>query len=208
MPITIQYLFNAKRRYKRAITMSYDVFAITLSLYLAISLRLGTPTFPVGADEVASLLVTLFITVVCFIKLGMYRAVLRYMMLPAIGNIFLGVMLSTITLALSSFFFHSFIPRSVPFIYAGLAILSLGGPRIFVRSMYYHLFRKQKPNVFIYGAGATGRELSYALIQGNEYNPVAILDDDPNKKGQILFGIRVYHPDDFEELQLLYQPVK
>ncbi|WP_117236269.1 polysaccharide biosynthesis protein [Vibrio maerlii] len=201
-------LLNANRKNKRLISIGYDIIAVLFSLYLAIALRLGTASFHVGLDEVFSLLVTLFVTIYSFIKLGMYRAVLRYMMLPAVGHIFLGVFLSALTLALSGFFFHSFIPRSVPFIYAGLAILTLGGPRILVRSIYYHYYKRQKPNVLIYGAGATGRDLAYALIQGDEYHPVAMLDDDRSKSGQVMFGIRVYHPSEFSHLQSLYQPVK
>ncbi|MGY3568464.1 polysaccharide biosynthesis protein [Vibrio paucivorans] len=204
----IQKLLNAKRKNKRIISILYDIIAVIVSLYLAVAFRLGTYSFSVGADELASLVSTLFITIYCFAKLGMYRAVLRYMMLPAIGHIFLAVFISAVTLAVSGFFFKSFIPRSVPFIYAGLAILSLGGPRILIRTIYYHYYKRQKPNVFIYGAGATGRDLAYALIQGDEYHPVALLDDDRSKAGQIMFGIKVYHPNEFEKLQSLYQPVK
>lgn len=204
----IKLLLNTSRKNKRLISIGYDVIAVILSLYLAIAFRLGSAAFTVGLDELASLVATLFVTIYSFIRLGMYRAVLRYMMLPAVGHIFLGVFLSALTLALSGFFFHSFIPRSVPFIYAGLAILTLGGPRILVRTIYYQYYKRQKPNVFIYGAGATGRDLAYALIQGDEYHPVALLDDNPNKAGQIMFGIRVYHSDEFEHLQSLYQPVK
>jgi len=148
------------------------------------------------------------VTIFTFAKLGMYRAVLRYMMFPAVGNIFLAVFISSLTLVMSGFFFHTFIPRSVPFIYAGLAILTLGGPRIMIRSVYDHMIKRKKPNVFIYGAGATGRELAYALIHGDEYNPVILLDDDPSKRGNILFGLKVHHPSEFEHLQSLYQPVK
>lgn len=204
----IQLLLNASRRNKRLISITYDILAVIFSLYLAIALRLDSVTFTVGLDEVLSLLVTVAVTIFSFIKLGMYRAVLRYMMLPAVGHIFFGVFISALTLALSSFFFQSFIPRSVPFIYAGLAILSLGGPRIFIRTVYYHYYKRQKPNVFIYGAGSTGRDLAYALIQGDEYHPVAMLDDDATKSGQIMFGVRVFHPNEFEQLQSLYQPVK
>lgn len=204
----VKLLLNASRKNKRLISIGYDTLAVITSLYLAIAFRLGSATFAVGLDELGSLIATLFVTIYSFVRLGMYRAVLRYMMLPAVGHIFLGVFFSALTLALSGFFFHSFIPRSVPFIYAGLAILALGGPRIFVRTVYYHYYKRQKPNVFIYGAGATGRDLAYALIQGDEYHPVALLDDDTTKTGQIMFGIRVYHPDEFQNLQSLYQPIK
>ncbi|WP_340480992.1 nucleoside-diphosphate sugar epimerase/dehydratase [Vibrio anguillarum] len=204
----IEFLLNAQRQNKRLITICYDILAIICSLYLAIALRLDTFSFYMGAKELACLATTLGVTIFCFVRLGMYRAVLRYMLMPAIGYIFLSVFLSALTLALSGFFFQAFIPRSVPFIYAGLAILSLGGPRILIRTIYYHYYKRQKPNVFIYGAGSTGRDLAYALIQGDEYHPVILLDDDPIKAGQIMFGIRVHHSDQFERLQSLYQPVK
>ena len=204
----IQFILNAKRQNKRLISIFYDFFAVIFSLYLAVALRLDTLVFKVGITELVCLFSTLGVTIICFIKLGMYRAVLRYMMLPAIGSIFLAVLLSALALALSGFFFQAFIPRSVPFIYAGLAILTLGGPRILIRTIYYHYYKRQKPNVFIYGAGATGRDLAYALIQGDEYNPVVLLDDDSAKTGQIMFGIRVHHSSEFEKLQSLYQPVK
>ncbi|PTP53377.1 nucleoside-diphosphate sugar epimerase/dehydratase [Vibrio splendidus] len=204
----IRAILNTKRKNKRLISIGYDIFAIALSIYLAIALRLGTYTFELGLDEWVTLLLTISVTIYSFTKLGMYRAVLRYMMFPAVGNIFLAVFISSLTLIMSGFFFHTFIPRSVPFIYAGLAILTLGGPRIIIRSVYDQMIKRKKPNVFIYGAGATGRELAYALIHGDEYNPVILLDDDPSKKGNILFGLKVHHPSEFEHLQSLYQPIK
>ncbi|MDW6018294.1 nucleoside-diphosphate sugar epimerase/dehydratase [Vibrio plantisponsor] len=204
----IRILLNAQRHNKRIITLIYDILAIFASLLAAHALRLDTLTFDIGSREILSMITTAVVTIVCFVKLGMYRAVLRYMMLPAIGYIFLSVLISAITLALSGFFFQAFIPRSVPFIYAGLATLTLGGPRLFIRTIYYHYYKRQKPNVLIYGAGSTGRDLAYSLIQGGEYHPVAILDDDPNKVGQIMFGIRVHHSSEFEKVQSLYQPIK
>ncbi len=204
----IKMLLNTPRYKKRIITATYDVIATSLSLYAAAVLRLDSFTFKFSLSEAMTMLVTIAVTLVCFIKLGMYRAVLRYMMLPAIGNIFLAVIFSSLALSISGFFFQAFIPRSVPFIYAGLAILTLGGPRILIRTIYYHYYKRQKPNVLIYGAGSTGRDLTYALTQGGEYHPVAILDDDPSKVGQILYGIRVHHSSEFEKVQSLYQPVK
>ncbi|WP_437615192.1 polysaccharide biosynthesis protein [Erwinia sp. V71] len=204
----ILFFLTTERRNKRILTILYDVVALVTSLYLAVAVRLGTWHFPVGVAEISSVLVTLSITIAVFIRCGMYRAVLRYMMLPAIGNVFLSVFLSAISLAISSFFFQSFVPRSVPFIYAGIATLALGSPRVLLRTFYYHYYKRQKPNIFIYGAGATGRELVHALIQGDEYHPVVILDDDEEKIGQIICGIRVHNSDEFEKLRPLYSPVK
>ncbi|WP_028024872.1 polysaccharide biosynthesis protein [Enterovibrio calviensis] len=204
----IQLLLSAHRNNKRIISVIYDILAVALSLYFAMALRLDTLIFPIDSAEILCLFVTCAVTVFSFVKLGMYRAILRYMMMPAVGNIFIAVIISAVTLAISGFFFQAFMPRSVPFIYAGLAILTLGAPRIFIRTVYYHYYRRKKPNVFIYGAGSTGRDLAYALIQGGEYHPVAFLDDDPKKVGQILTGVRIHSASEFGNLLSLYQPVK
>ncbi|MCD9557551.1 polysaccharide biosynthesis protein [Photobacterium carnosum] len=201
-------LLGAKRKNKRIITISYDVIAIIASLYLATAIRLNEWSYPINLSLVLTTVVTTAITIFCFTRLGMYRAVLRFMMLPALGYIFIAVFISSLTLAFCGFFFQAFIPRSVPLIYVGLAIITLGGPRIMIRTIYYHYYRRKKPNVFVYGAGSTGRELSYALISGSEYHPVIIIDDDYSKVGQIIFGLRVHHSSEFTELQNLYKPVK
>lgn len=204
----IQALLTAKRKNKRILTICYDIIAILTSVYLSMAIRLNEWLFPVEWHQLVTALVTTLVTIFCFARLGMYRAVMRFMMLPALGYIFLAVFLSSITLALSGFFFEAFVPRSVPLIYAGLGIITLAGPRIFIRTIYYHYYRRKKANVFIYGAGSTGRELAYALINGEEYHPVVILDDDQNKVGQIIFGLKVHHPSEFHELESLYKPVK
>ncbi|MFH0255795.1 polysaccharide biosynthesis protein [Vibrio rumoiensis] len=205
---TLKNLLNIRRREKRIITALYDIAAITISLYAAVAVRLGHTHFQINTPEILSWLVTVGITIIAFIKLGMYRAVIRYMMVAALGHIFLAVGFSTIALSISSFYFHSFVPRSVPLIFAGFAILTLGGPRILIRNYYHQYYRRNKPNVFIYGAGATGRELAFALTSGEEYNPAILFDDDPKKIGQVIYGLRVHPSSDFERLKSLYQPVK
>ena len=114
----IYTLLNAKRPTKRLISVLYDICAITISLYLSIALRLGTITFSSGVDELVTLVCTVVVTILSFMKLGMYRAVLRYMMLPAVGNIFLGVFVSTLTLVLCGFFFQTFMASFTLMVFA------------------------------------------------------------------------------------------
>ncbi|MGR5142816.1 polysaccharide biosynthesis protein [Photobacterium sp. DNB23_23_1] len=201
-------LFSAKRITKRVVTVCYDLIAITAALYLAIALRTGKVMIPFGPEEFISFASTILVTLLVFAKLGLYRAVLRYMIVPALGHIALAVILSAFALAISSFYTHSYIHRSVPAIYAGLAILFLGAPRVMIRMYFDRYYRKGKPHVLIYGAGSTGRELAYALRQGSEYHPVAMLDDNNLKCGNIIYGLKVYHSSEFEKLNSLYRPVK
>ncbi len=204
----IQLLLNTNRYKKRIITISYDIFAILISFYIAISLCLNALKFEASSQEIIILLVTEVITITCFIRLGMYRAVLRYITLPAVGYIFLAIIISSSTLGISNLLFATHLPYNISLIYMGLITLSLGGPRILIRTLYYQYFKRRKPNVFVYGAGATGRDLVSALIQGSEYHPVVILEDDQAKVGQILLGIRVHHSSEFQSLQMLYKPEK
>ncbi|MGF1864669.1 polysaccharide biosynthesis protein [Enterovibrio norvegicus] len=204
----IRLLLSAPRQKKRIVSVIYDALAIWLSLHVAFALRLDTLHLSFDIYQYTAFATTMLITLAVFIKLGMYRAVLRYIMVPAFANIFLGVLISSATLALSGFIYQAFIPRSIPGIYAGLAILTLGGPRVLIRAVYYHHWKRKKPNVLIYGAGSTGRDLAFALQQGNEYHPVAFIDDDPAKKGNIMLGLKVHKYSQFDNLVSLYQPIK
>ncbi|HIP76060.1 MAG TPA: polysaccharide biosynthesis protein [Psychromonas hadalis] len=204
----LRHLLATNRKNKRVITVIYDVFAVSLSLYLAISLRMNNWQLNLHVQDTINLVLTIAVTIYIFTQLGMYRAVMRYMTLPALGHIFIAVILSALTLTLSSFFFQTFIPKSMALIYVGFATLLLGGPRVLMRTFYYHYYKKNKPNVFIYGAGATGRSLANILTVGNQYNPVVLLDDNPEKIGQITAGLRVHPSSEFAKLKSLYQPVK
>lgn len=86
-------------------------------------------------------------------------------------------------------------PRSVPLIAAVLAFLLLGGVRLGVR-----LFWESKRGrgirgrrVLVVGAGEAGSMLAREMLRHPEAGlyPVGFLDDDPNKRGQTIAGIRV-----------------
>ena len=204
----IESLFSLERKYKRTLTIAYDCVAILFSLYLASALLLNQPLSYLSKSDLLSVLITLITTIVCFIHYGMYRAILRYMMIPALSHIFFSVAISAMVFLLSGSILHIIIPPNTPILYAAFAIIFLGGPRIFVRNFYYHYYKRKKPNIFIYGAGSTGRDLAYALISGEEYHPVVIIDDDPEKANQIICGLRVHHSNEFPRLQNLYRPQK
>lgn len=193
---------------KRVLSICYDSFFVFISIYLANVLRLKTFDIHFDVYYLICILLTICATVFVFMRLGMYRAVLRYITIPALGNIFISVLLSSVVFTLSCLFFGVFLPRSVPVIYGMLAILLLGAPRVLIKMSYFYFYRKKKPNVIVYGAGSTGRHLVYSLLNGTEYHPVAIIDDDEQKQGQIISGLRIYGSQDFDRLLTLYDPEK
>ncbi len=91
-------------------------------------------------------------------------------------------------------------PRSIPFIYWGLALFFIGGSRFIVWLYYQTLLRKGKENVAIYGAGSSGRQLLTSLIHGGQYEVKVFIDDDKAIKGRLIDGIKVYRPHHIERL--------
>ncbi|MFO6423857.1 polysaccharide biosynthesis protein [Motilimonas sp. KMU-193] len=201
---------NLPRAVKRTATMCYDALGIVLSIAIALFLRLDSTevTVEIGAAEFLSILVTVLASIFCFIRLGLYRAILRYMTVNAITTLVAGITTSAIVLAASSYYFQSFLPRSVPVIYAFVALIILGFPRLILRSVVHQRLQRFKPAVIIYGAGNAGYQLAHALSRGMDYRPAAFIDDDVKKHGTTIHGLRVYPYSQLENLIATHCAVK
>jgi FlaA1/EpsC-like NDP-sugar epimerase len=75
-------------------------------------------------------------------------------------------------------------------------LLFIGGSRIFIRSVLYRPRSKGKVRVVIYGAGASGRQLAQALLNGNVYYLETFFDDDKQLTGSSILSIKIL--DGFE----------
>ncbi|GAA5316984.1 MAG: nucleoside-diphosphate sugar epimerase/dehydratase [Candidatus Pelagadaptatus aseana] len=210
----LQRLFNANRSTKRTITVIYDILAISISLYLAIALRLGEITIKLDLPILASFATTLLISLALMIKLGLYRAILRYAPLESLLSIAMATTFSAIALACSSFFFQSDIPRSSPIIYLLACTILLGAPRILIRNLIQfsryginglNKTDKYKEPVIIYGAGYAGYQLAQNLNNDHKYIAKAFVDDDKKLWGNKLKNINVYQPEKLDELARRYQ---
>ncbi|OCQ20162.1 nucleoside-diphosphate sugar epimerase [Pseudoalteromonas luteoviolacea] len=184
-------ILRASRSKKRLITLVIDTLFIVSAFWLALIVRLDSfqPLFEVGNWLLLS--VVLPCSLLAFVNLGLYRAVLRYVGAHAVGAIVIGTVISTTVLVVASFFTHVGIPRTMPIIYAWLLILAVGGSRIVVRALVGRMATVNKTPVVIYGAGSAGRQLSPAIGAGDEYYVSAFIDDDKSKQGAILQGIPV-----------------
>ncbi len=196
-------LLEAPRKVKRAVSLTYDTFAIITAIYLSVCLRLGVLWLTVGTPELYTFAITVIVSLIAFIKLGLYRAILRYMAQQAMVSIAVGVCISSIALATSSFFTHSFIPRSVPIIYIFTALFFIGMPRLLIRSAVLLMYRTNNPhtseNAIIYGAGYSGFQLVNA-IHGTHYRIVGFIDDNPKLYGTLLQGFPVLSPQNLPEI--------
>ncbi len=200
----LNYILNVKRLYRQLIAVFCDMIFLSVSLWAALSLRYDQ--FYVTGDPkiLGSLLVTVVCSVLIFTKLGLYRAVIRFMSNHALIAVVSGVTISSLILGACGFVFQARIPRSVPFIFWCLSLISSGGARLLVRSFVQHRYLKSKEKVVIYGAGSSGLQLSSVLYQGREYLPIAFVDDNPLRQGMILNGLRVYAPSQLPRLSSKY----
>lgn len=194
-----KYIISFSRNTKRTIALSADLLVIPLTIWLSFCLRLDQLYVPGGRVATVISLSTI-ITIMLFVRLGLYRAVIRFAGTQLLTTVFLGVSFSVLCVAFLGFLFQAMIPRSVPFIYFGLAIIAIGGSRLFIRSLLTIEHGSSRDRVIIYGAGSAGVQTATALSQGAEYLPIAFVDDDSKKQGSILQGLRIYKPRHIRKL--------
>ncbi|WP_245753171.1 polysaccharide biosynthesis protein [Paraburkholderia sartisoli] len=172
-----------------------DIILLPLSLWTAIGLRIDVWTFPQTPAWWVYLLPPL-VTIPIFIRLGMYRAVVRYMedrvLLMITAAITLAVM---IFVGLLNLLGQPQVPRGAVLIYSMIAVIYVGASRFLARAVLGHLLQLRSPlrrPVAIYGAGSAGRQLAVALRAGVEYQPVAFVDDSSAVQGLQILGLKVY----------------
>jgi len=159
-------LLETPRPVKRGICVTLDAFLLFGAYLGAKALRVGTLEFPSTLEEWGVISTTIAVSIYIFARTGLYRAILRHLAPQAMTTVLLGVMSSTVTLVALSFFLRADIPRTVPVIYAAIALIAIGGTRYMVRNIIIGMQRWQKQKVIIYGAGNAGSQLASALHFG------------------------------------------
>jgi FlaA1/EpsC-like NDP-sugar epimerase len=193
-------LFDLPRTHKRLLQVATDTVLLACSFALAMVLRTESLAFLSDPSIWAALVAALPVTLILFVKLGFYRAVIRYMGLKALVTILNGVVASALVLSGMTIWLDLPVPASVPALYAILALCTVGGVRFALRAVYQRTIRREKTRVIIYGAGQSGRQTAHSLWQGMEYAPVAFVDDNPEMWGSQIAGLRVFPPSELGRL--------
>ncbi len=196
----LNYLLNAPRPIKRLISLSYDFITIPLAIYAALALRHGEVLISIGSNLIVTAAITTIATLVIFIKLGQYRAMVRFMAGKAFSSMGLGITVSALILATTSFLIQADLPRSSVIIYWFTAFALLGGPRLFIRSLVMQLSKRERDTVLIYGAGQQGLSLANALLNNDFFHPCGFIDDDPKKQYMHIRGLKVHPKQNIKEL--------
>ncbi|MDD1629858.1 MAG: polysaccharide biosynthesis protein [Methylococcaceae bacterium] len=196
------WFIGLQRRNKAIILISADVFFVLLALWSAFSLRWGVFYIPKG-DEWYLFAVAPVIAVPIFVRLGLYRAIIRYIEIRALWTI---IQATTLYALVFAFVLYEsgikVIPRTVSPLNWLIVMLLVGSSRFFARWWLGETYFRQgggrsatelrKKNVVIYGAGSAGVQLAYALAHGRDFRPVAFIDDDKLLHRRKINGLRIY----------------
>ena len=193
----LKQLLGLHRNQKAAVIALADTLLVLFSLWLAFSLRLGELYQPQGRQLLLFAVLPL-IAIPLYIRLGLYRAVIRYighraMVTIGYANALLVMLWSLLPFYLSNYFhWDLFSPRSLPLIFWMLLCILVGGSRQIARWFIAGAFRERKGNhVLIYGAGEAGVQLALSLSQSNHFRLLGFIDDDLGLKGQQIAGLPV-----------------
>jgi FlaA1/EpsC-like NDP-sugar epimerase len=202
------WFIGLPRPRKALILIGADIVFAVLALWSAFSLRWGVLFVPRNI-EWTLMAIAPMLAVPIFIRLGLYRAIIRYIEMRALWTIVQAVTLYAGAFAFIYFlpfiFYESGIrnlPRTVPILNWLIMILLVGSSRFFARwwlgDMYIRLSGglnfalHPKKKVLIYGAGDGGVQLASALTLGREFRPVAFIDDDPALHKHKIHGLKIY----------------
>ena len=191
--LILQFLAMSRAK-KRAVQLLVDSVILMAVFMVSMWLRLDRTWFFGDPRLWGAMAIVIPLSLMVFVKLGFYRAVVRYIAGRALGTILFGSVVSGIFLAVVSGALTLPVPRSVPVIYALMTFLCIGGVRFGFREMIAISQDRRKERVAIYGAGASGRQLLQSLRQSTQYLPIAFLDDAPEAQGTHVGGLRVYPP--------------
>ncbi|QLG87011.1 polysaccharide biosynthesis protein [Chitinibacter bivalviorum] len=181
------------RTAKSLIILAADFVLLPAALWAAIALRMDDWSYPRQFAWWVFLLPSLIATPI-FIKLGLYRAVIRYIEDRAVITIASAVSLATLGFITSLQLFQVMgVPRGSLLIFWLLAMAIIISSRFVARAILRRLapLSMERKSVLIYGAGSAGRQLAVALRTGQEYEPVGFVDDARDQQGLQIGGLRV-----------------
>ncbi len=194
------YLVVMTRPIKQMLMLVTDAVLLVFAVWAAYSVRLGEWYLP-NWSQMLLMAVAPVLAVPIFLRLGLYRSVIRYLGEQALWSVLKGMSLAALLWAVLAFMTQMTglegVPRAVPFLYWLIGFALVAGSRFGARWLLWFPVRSRfsGKQVLIYGAGDAGRQLAESLRRGRELFPAGFLDDDPNLHGKDVGGLRVYPPE-------------
>ncbi|MYM60739.1 polysaccharide biosynthesis protein [Vibrio sp. OCN044] len=197
---SLNHIWNLPRVYKHIISIAIDAFFVVVSFFAAYWSRIGNVKPFESYLTWYVVIGTLLVTVLSFSRLGLYRAILRFLTFHALAVVSIGTVISAASISVLAFYFDAPVPRSVPIIYGAFLCLLCGGSRLIIRVLVAQANDKSMKRVLIYGAGAAGRQLALALRSSDTHRVIGFIDEDKAIHNSIIMGLKVKNLSDVERL--------
>ena len=188
-------------RYRTALAFAHDLVvagaAWCAAFWLRLNLEVPEPYF---SAMLASLLWVVPLQAAVFWMFGLYRGIWRYASVADVQRIAIAVVVSAMAVAmvLTLLGRPTGVPRSVMILDPLLLAMAMGGSR-----MLYRIWRERRQaragaarSVYVLGAGDAAAGLIKELARSGEWRVTALFDDDTNRRGRSIHGIRVLGPLD------------
>lgn len=199
------WVLGLPRRAKQAILLTFDFVALSCALWASFCLRYDAWYLPHSLDQWIVIALAPVVTIPVFIRMGLYRAIVRYLPERAMWTILRAMVVATVAwvvlVFLSQLAGRLVVPRSVPLIYLGLGTFIIAGSRFAAKWTFLPQFDRalaSQTAAIIYGAGDAGIQLAQSLR--STHMVVAFVDDNPALHRRELAGVRVHSPGALEEL--------
>lgn len=183
--------FRGRRQVAQTMWALADLGVMAVAAWLASTL-LGRP---LDSSDWGALTVAGCVRLAAFVRLGMYRAALRYSGIHVLAITVSGVLLGTAAGMAAGWFSgnHGILDLGRAFVTleALLVMAGCGGLRFAARLILEPRWSEGSEPVLIYGAGDLGEATQRTLGRAGRWRPVGFIDDDPHKHGMAIHGRRV-----------------
>ena len=189
-----------------------DVLFTCAALMLSYLITMGF--WPAILSHICILAGNVLLTVVVFYLAGLYSIGFSSVgVFEAIKTVFAALLIFLVNEIFVVATGERFIPYVLPIVYCAIQLCLLGGVRFSKRAFhvlkyYVSLKKSKKTRVLVIGAGEAGLVLIKEMVTSDKisYQPVCILDDDPEKKGKTIYGVKVVgKTDEVEKYAKEYQ---
>jgi FlaA1/EpsC-like NDP-sugar epimerase len=193
------WLLGLHRPAKQVLLGLVDFGLLFFAVWAAYSI-LKEDVFIPSREQLLLMLVAPLVALPVFWRMGLYRAVIRYLSEHVLWVILLAMTVSAVlwsTLAvMTGLVTHEVLPRAVILLYWTFGTMLVSGVRYSARWLVWLPVQRRYRghHALIYGAGEAGRQIAATLREGRDIFPTGFLDDDEVLQGKDVNGLRVYPP--------------
>ncbi|MEZ7693463.1 polysaccharide biosynthesis protein [Neisseria sp. 27098_8_139] len=198
--MNLETLLALPRNLKKTFFVIHDILMIFVAFWFAQSLKVQYSDEWLSIANWLAFGSTAVLTIILFIRIGLYRAVTRFVSIRVLTSAAFGSIISAILFCLTTLIFEQKLHLALPIVYFLVLVVGVTSSRMILRAILTDHHRKQMTPVIIYGAGQSGRQLLEAIKQVNEYSAIAFVDDNPKIQRTVIYDLAVHNPNEIPML--------